>query len=87
MAVKNISVDTFWKGEIRVSGQVESQGTVYQTKLYIKDRQIIDYACSCSRGNSFRGVCSHGKELYRAYEDSGSFEAAQPVFTLSLIHI
>lgn len=87
MAVKNISVDTFWKGEIRVSGQVESQGTVYQTKLYIKDRQIIDYACSCSRGNSFRGVCSHGKELYRAYEDSGSFEAAQPVFTSSSVRL
>lgn len=44
MAVKDISVDTFWKGEVRVSGQVEDQGAVYQTKIYVKGSQIIDYS-------------------------------------------
>lgn len=83
MAVKDISVDTFWKGEIRILGQVEDQGAVYQTKIYVKGSQIIDYSCSCSRGNSFRGVCSHGQELYQAYKDSESPEAARPVFTSS----
>ena len=65
MAVKDISVDTFWKGEVRVSGQVEDQGAVYQTKIYVKGSQIIDYSCSCCRENSFRGICSHGQELYQ----------------------
>ena len=83
MAVKDISVDTFWKGEVRVSGQVEDQGAVYQTKIYVKGSQIIDYSCSCCRGNSFRGVCSHGQELYQVYKDSESPEAARPVFTSS----
>jgi len=83
MAVKDISVDTFWKGEVRVSGQVEDQGAVYQTKIYVKGSQIIDYSCSCCRENSFRGVCSHGQELYQVYKDSESPEAARPVFTSS----
>lgn len=87
MAVKDISVDTFWKGEIRVSGQVEDQGAVYQTKLYMKGSQIMDYSCSCSSGNSFRGVCSHGRELYQAYEASESRAAAQPVFTSSSVRM
>ena len=87
MAVRDISVDTFWKGEIRVSGQVEDQGNIYQTKLYIKDSQVTDYSCSCSRGNSFRGICTHGKELYQAYEDSGYQEAVQPVFTSSSVRL
>lgn len=87
MAVRDISVDTFWKGEIRVSGQVEDQGNIYQTKLYIKDSQVMDYSCSCSRGNSFRGICTHGKELYQAYEDFGYQEAVQPVFTSSSVRL
>lgn len=70
MAVKSISADTFWKGETCISGQVEEEGNIYHTKLYIKGSQIFDYSCSCKGGTSFRGICCHGKELYEAYQAS-----------------
>ena len=83
MAVKDISVDTFWKGEVRVSGQVEDQGAVYQTKIYVKGSQIIDYSCSCCREILFGESVANGQELYQVYKDSESPEAARPVFTSS----
>lgn len=54
MKIIKMSVDTFWKGEVRVQGQIEDETKVYQTRIFIKGSQIYDYSCSCAEGNSFR---------------------------------
>ena len=52
MKIIKMSVDTFWKGEVRVQGQIEDETKVYQTRIFIKGSQIYDYSCSCAEGNS-----------------------------------
>lgn len=66
MKVKDISVSTFWKGEARIEGLVEEEET-YKAQVYIKGSQIYDYSCSCAKGNSYKGMCSHAKALMEAY--------------------
>ena len=63
MKIIKMFVDTFWKGEVRVQGQIEDETKVYQTRIFIKGSQIYDYSCSCAEGNSFRGPCVHAKAL------------------------
>ena len=65
MKIIKMSVDTFWKGEVRVQGQIEDETKVYQTRIFIKGSQIYDYSCSCAEGNSFRGPCVHEKRFRR----------------------
>ena len=36
MKIIKMSVDTFWKGEVRVQGQIEDETKVYQTRIFIK---------------------------------------------------
>ena len=67
MKIIKMSVDTFWKGEVRVQGQIEDETKVYQTRIFIKGSQIYDYSCSCAEGNSFRGPCVHAKALQEAF--------------------
>ena len=50
MKIIKMSVDTFWKGEVRVQGQIEDETKVYQTRIFIKGSQIYDYSCSCAEG-------------------------------------
>ena len=64
-----MSVDTFWKGEVRVQGQIEDETKIYQTRIFIKGSQIYDYSCSCAEGNSFRGPCVHAKALQEAFAE------------------
>ena len=81
MKIIKMSVDTFWKGEVRVQGQIEDETKVYQTRIFIKGSQIYDYSCSCAEGNSFRGPCVHAKALQEAIARQQKAEHTPPVST------
>lgn len=81
MKIIKMSVDTFWKGEVRVQGQIEDETKVYQTRIFIKGSQIYDYSCSCAAGNSFRGPCVHAKALQEAFARQQKAEHTPPVST------
>lgn len=81
MKIIKMSVDTFWKGEVRVQGQIEDETKVYQTRIFIKGSQIYDYSCSCAEGNSFRGPCVHAKALQEAFVRQQKAEHTPPVST------
>lgn len=81
MKIIKMSVDTFWKGEVRVQGQIEDETKVYQTRIFIKGSQIYDYSCSCAEGNSFRGPCVHAKALQEAFARQQKAEHTPPVLT------
>ena len=81
MKTIKMSVDTFWKGEVRVQGQIEDETKVYQTRIFIKGSQIYDYSCSCAEGNSFRGPCVHAKALQEAFARQQKAEHTLPVST------
>ena len=81
MKIIKMSVDTFWKGEVRVQGQFEDETKVYQTRIFIKGSQIYDYSCSCAEGNSFRGPCVHAKALQEAFARQQKAEHTPPVST------
>ena len=67
MKTIKMSVDTFWKGEVRVQGQIEDETKVYQTRIFIKGSQIYDYSCSCAEGNLSLITCVHAKSLQDAF--------------------
>ena len=81
MKIIKMSVDTFWKGEVRVQGQIEDETKVYQTRIFIKGSQIYDYSCSCAEGNSFRGPCVHAKALQEAFARQQKAGHTPPVST------
>ena len=81
MKIIKMSVDTFWKGEVRVQGQIEDETKVYQTRIFIKGSQIYDYSCSCAEGNSFRGPRVHAKALQEAFARQQKAEHTPPVST------
>ena len=81
MKIIKMSVDTFWKGEVRVQGQIEDETKVYQTRIFIKGSQIYDYSCSCAEGNSFRGPSVHAKALQEAFARQQKAEHTPPVST------
>lgn len=81
MKIIKMSVDTFWKGEVRVQGQIEDETKVYQTRIFIKGSRIYDYSCSCAEGNSFRGPCVHAKALQEAFARQQKAEHTLPVST------
>ena len=81
MKIIKMFVDTFWKGEVRVQGQIEDETKVYQTRIFIKGSQIYDYSCSCAEGNSFRGPCVHAKALQEAFARQQKAEHTPPVST------
>ena len=81
MKIIKMSVDTFWKGEVRVQGQIEDETKVYQTRIFIKGSQIYDYSRSRAEGNSFRGPCVHAKALQEAFARQQKAEHTPPVST------
>ena len=87
MKIIKMSVDTFWKGEVRVQGQIEDETKVYQTRIFIKGSQIYDYSCSCAEGNSFRGPCVHAKALQEAFARQQKAEHTPPVSTSPEIRV
>ena len=67
MKIIKMSVDTFWKGEVRVQGQIEDETKVYQTRIFIKGSQIFDYSLSCAAGNPILCPCAHAKAHQEAF--------------------
>ena len=68
MKIRELTVNTFWKGEVGVRGLVEDNGKEYRVQLYGKGSAVRDYSCSCPEGNSWRGLCPHAKALWEAYQ-------------------
>ena len=68
MKIRELTVNTFWKGEVGVRGLVEDNGKEYRVQLYGKGSAVRDYSCSCPEGNSWRGMCPHAKVLWEAYQ-------------------
>ena len=68
MKIRELTVNTFWKGEVGVRGLVEDNGNEYRVQLYGKGSAVRDYSCSCPEGNSWRGMCPHAKVLWEAYQ-------------------
>ena len=67
MNIKELTVNTFWKGEVGVKGLVEDGGREYRVQLYGKGDAVRDYSCSCPEGNSWKGMCPHAAALWQAY--------------------
>lgn len=85
MRVTDVTVNTFWKGEVQVQGVALDETDKYRVKLYIKGSQIIDYSCSCAAGNSCKGVCIHGKALFEAYESRAREENKKHISTSPVV--
>ena len=68
MKIRELTVNTFWKGEVGVRGLVEDNRKEYRVQLYGKGSAVRDYSCSCPEGNSWRGMCPHAKVLWEAYQ-------------------
>ena len=56
MNIVRMNTSSFWKGEIGVKGLVEDQGETFEVNLYLGSGRVRDYSCSCSKGNSYRGM-------------------------------
>ncbi len=65
MKIVRMNTSSFWKGEAGVKGLVEDQGETFEVNLYLGSGRVRDYSCSCSKGNSYRGMCAHGEALLR----------------------
>jgi len=85
MTIYEMSVDTFWKGEVRIQAQVEDQGHTCRTLIYIKSSQMFDYSCSCEKGNSCKGACVHALALFEEYKKRAAAEKKIPVSTSAQI--
>ena len=64
MKITEMTVSTFWKGELGIKGTVTDQEQSYKVNLFVKGSQVRDYSCSCVNGNSFRGMCEHAKLMW-----------------------
>ena len=86
MEVIKMQTNNFWKGEVGVRGLVEDQAQTYNVSLYVKGGRVKDYSCSCAEGNSYKGVCAHGKALFAYYEDYAKRAGQPPVHTSQEVH-
>lgn len=76
-----MSVDTFWKGEVRVQGQIEDETKVYQTRILSRVVRSMTTLVLVQEGNSFRGPCVHAKALQEAFARQQKAEHTLPVST------
>ena len=61
MEVTELSVNTFWKGEMELKGTVKENGERYRVRILSKGSQIYDYSCSHVDQNGKKlDVCSMG---------------------------
>ncbi len=81
MEVKEMAVDTFWKGEMEVRGVVSDEGRSNEVRLDIKGSQVYDYSCSCVMGNSCQGMCRHAAELWKYFQKHLADQREKPVYT------
>lgn len=86
MEVVKMQTSNFWKGEVGVKGLVEDQAQAYNVSLYVKGGQVKDYSCSCAEGNSYKGMCAHGKALFAYYENYAKMAGQPPVHTSQEVH-
>ncbi len=86
MEVIKMQTNNFWKGEVGVRGLVEDQAQTYNVSLYVKGGRVKDYSCSCAEGNSYKGMCAHGKALFAYYEDYAKRAGQPPVHTSQEVH-
>lgn len=87
MEITKMQTRTFWKGEVGIDGQVSDQGKLYQVRLEVKGSYVNSYSCSCCQGNSYKGICPHGKALFEHYERQASETLSQPVSTSSQVRV
>ena len=78
MKIVKMDVSSFWKGEVGVRGRVEEEGTVFDVQLYLSKDRVRDYSCSCKKGDSYRGMCSHEEALFAYYREKRE-EASKPL--------
>lgn len=81
MKIKEMTTNTFWKGEMGVKGIVEDENKTYKVSLYVKGSQVDDYSCSCVNGNSFRGMCNHAKMIWDEFLRQKAVNSGRPVMT------
>lgn len=81
MKVIETATRTFWKGELKIEGLIEEQDQRYNSEIYIKGSQVIDYSCSCINGNSFRGMCEHCRLLFEQYLKNEKHETGKSIST------
>lgn len=81
MEIREMTTNTFWKGEMGVKGIVSDGDQSYKVSLDIKGSQVYDYSCSCVMGNSCRGMCSHAKALWEHFRSHQAENSAAPVST------
>ena len=81
MKVSHLTTNTFWKGESGVRALVEDQGKEYKASLHIKGSQVFDYSCSCTQGNSFRGMCPHCRVLLETFQEQETENQGRAVTT------
>ncbi len=85
MKIRDLSVDTFWKGETHVRGIAEDDFKSYQTEIFIKGSQLYDYSCSCMEGKSVSGGCVHAKALLKEFSKRGDAWKHIPVSTSACV--
>ena len=81
MIVSDMTTSTFWKGEAGVRGTVQDGESSYEVKLMIKGSQVYDYSCSCVEGNSYKGMCPHGRFLWEHFRQGQKQASGRPVST------
>ncbi len=86
MEIIKMQTSNFWKGEVGVKGLVEDQAQSYNVSLYLGGGQVKDYSCSCAGGNSYKGMCAHGKALFAHYKEYAKKAAKPPVHTSQEVH-
>lgn len=86
MKIEKMETSSFWKGEAGVKGLVEDQAHIYKVQLYLKNDQVRDYSCTCTEGNSYRGICAHGEALFAYYKKYKKEASKPPVHTSSQVH-
>ena len=86
MKIVRMNTSSFWKGEAGVKGLVEDQGETYEVNIYLGGDRVRDYSCSCSKGNSYKGMCAHGEALFAYYKEQKEAAAKPAIHTSSQVH-
>lgn len=85
MDITKLETRAFWKSEVGIHGQVKDQGKLYDVRLEVKGSYVNSYSCSCSQGNSYKGMCPHGKALFEYYQEQSVLNSSQPISTSSQV--
>ena len=62
MEVTELSVNTFWKGEMELKGTVKENGERYRVRILSKGSQIYDYSCSHVDQHGSQTACSQAPQ-------------------------